>query len=246
MGADEAAVIFVTGLVSAFFGTTVGGAGLVVISALILLGLPPHIAIATSGVGALGLMLSGLYRLRRGGMVDWGVGIKSAFFAVIGGLAGALSLLQIPGEVLKPLMGIFLLVMLVLLWAVPSLGIEPRPPGSLRRRLGYVAYLPLGFWGGFFGAGYGVLSNLAMLLLQGKTFLQSAGTRKVPGIVITTTALVVFHRADVLVWPQALTLLVGMTLGSYAGAAYGLRRGERWVRRLFAIVVLASAVTLFW
>lgn len=246
MGADEAAVLFGTGLVSAFFGTTVGGAGLVVISVLILLGLPPHMAIATSGVGALGLMVSGLYRFRRDGMVDWGVGAKSALFAAVGGVVGAFSLLQIPSQVLKPLVGLFLLGMLVFMWAVPSLGVTPRPPGRIRRRLGYMVYLPLGFWGGFFGAGYGVLSNLAMLLLQGKTFLQSAATRKVPGIVITTIALVVFHRADVLVWPQAIVLLFGMTLGSYAGAAYGLRRGECWVRRLFAIVVLASAVTLFW
>ncbi len=242
----EAATIFLIGIVSAFVGTTVGGGGLITVPALILLGLPPHVAVATTRIGALGLVLAGLYRFRRAGVVDWRIGLISALFAAVGALAGALFLLQMPAEVLEPAVGLLLLFVLPLIWVKPSLGVRQTPPGRARKRLGYLAYLPLGFWGGFFGAGYGILSNLTMLLLEGKTFLQAAATRKLPGTVVTLVALTVFTRAGVLAWKEGLFLLAGMALGSYAGASYGLRHGEHWVRRLFMIAVAASALALLW
>ena len=38
--------------------------------------------------------------------------------------------------------------------------------------------------------------------------------------------------------------MCGTLTGSYLGATYGLRRGDRWVRVLFIIVVLAMAIRL--
>ena len=57
--------LFLVGLFSSSFGTLAGGGGLLTIPVLMLLGLPPDMAIATNRFSVNGLIIAGLYEFTK-------------------------------------------------------------------------------------------------------------------------------------------------------------------------------------
>ncbi len=45
-------------------------------------------------------------------------------------------------------------------------------------------------------------------------------------------------------WQYAFMLFVGMTIGSYVGAHYAIKIGDKWMRNILLIVIFALAVKL--
>jgi uncharacterized membrane protein YfcA len=62
--------------------------------------------------------------------------------------------------------------------------------------------------------------------------------------VLTHSSLAVFAGSGIVDYPSGLALMAGNAVGGYVGAHIAVRSGDRWVRRLFGVVVLASAARL--
>ncbi len=81
-------------------------------------------------------------------------------------------------------------------------------------------------YGGFFGAGMGILM-LAELGLVGLTNIhQMNGLKNFGAVFINGIAAVYFALAEHVRWPLAALMAVGAILGGYAGAWLALRIGE--------------------
>jgi uncharacterized membrane protein YfcA len=241
----ELIVIFIVGLVASFIGTVAGGGGLITIPALIFLGLPPQAAIATSRVGSIGQISSGVYRFHRNGSIDYGIALPATILSLIGAFIGANTLLLIPEDILEKLIGILILAVLAFVVVKRDVGVErSAEPGRHSRLLGHASFLFLGFWGGFFGGGTGVFATYVLILLFGQTFIEAAGTRKIPGIAMIAISLAVFMHAGLVDWAIGAVLLVSMLIGSYLGASFAIKKGNRWARMLFIALVLVSGVKL--
>ena len=237
--------VFIVGVVAAFIGTSAGGCGLISIPALIFLGLSPQVAVATGKLGALGLIISGIYRFHKGGKIDYKIGIPIALVSFVGAYFGANTLVRIPGELLGKYVGLIVLIVLPVLFFRKDFGIKKQVKKSLPLKIiGYLLFLPLGFWGGFFGPGYAIFSTYILILIFGQTFLESAGTRKVLGLGVTILSILIFAQSGILDWFYGGALFLGMTLGSYLGASYGIKKGDEWVRGLFVVIVALSALKL--
>ncbi|MBD3210114.1 TSUP family transporter [Candidatus Micrarchaeota archaeon] len=239
------ALIFVTGLVASFIGTNVGGGGMIVIPALIALGFPPKAAIATMRVGSCGLLTGGTAKFHEKQKIDYNIGIPSALLALAGAYFGATTLVELSNETVGRLVGFLMLVVLAFVIYNRDIGIEKTPrKGIFGRFLGYASFLLIGFYGGIFGGGTGIFAAYVLIFFFGQTFLEAAGTWKVPAIAIAAASLAIFTVADLVDWIAGATLLVSMLLGSYLGAAYAIEKGNRWVRALFILFVLAAALRL--
>jgi len=237
-------ILSIVGFIASFIGVTVGGGGLLSIPALIFLGLPPQIAIATNKVGSLGIM-SSIYRFNKSRMVNFKIGIPLALVSIVGAYIGATTLLTLPEEIIGKLIGIFILIVLVFVILNRNVGVEKREKqGKTKRYLGYLLFLFVGFWGGIFGGGYGVFATYVLIFMFGQTFLESAGTKKVLGLGISIVSVIVFAIGGIINWEYGIALLPGMALGSHFGADYGIKKGDKWVRTLFIIVVAVSAAKL--
>lgn len=241
----ELAIVLIVGFISAFIGANVGGGGLITIPALIMLGLLPKVAIATMRVGSLGLIGGGLYKFNEKGKVNYGIALPAALVSLVGAYVGANALLELPDEIVSQMVGVFILIVLVFVVINRNIGIKKVENITKRSRLlGYLAFFILGFWGGVFGGGSGIFSAYILIFFFGQTFLEAAGTRKVPGLAVTILTLAVFALGGIVDWTVGGVLLIGMLLGSLTGATYGIKKGDGWVRALFIVMVLASAVKL--
>lgn len=242
-------VAFGAGIVGASFGAATGGGALLTVPALMLAGLSPAQAVGTSRLGSLGISTSGLLAFHRAGQVDWALGWKMTALQSVGALVGAWSMLQLPGIWVKKFIGAVILLILLLLILFPTAGLEPLDvdPKSWRYRSGYFFTFLLGGATGFYQGGGGTLAAYIMILCFGQTFLQSAGTRKLPFLFSNGLALLVFLYHGQVRLLTGLALGVGAFIGGTLGSRFAIKKGNRWVRTAFLVVVgvIALRIMLF-
>lgn len=234
-----------------------GGGTLVTFPALVALGIPPIVANATSTValwpGALSSMWG--YRGELAGARPWA--IRFAIPSAIGGLAGALLLLVTPAQRFDQ-------VVPWLIFGATSLFIAQRPlmaflrgrapgdkggpapePGALAPPLSVLLYqLGVAIYGGYFGAGIGILMLAALGFMGFTNIHRMNGLKNWGGLCINAVAAVTFARSGLVDWPVALGMAIGSVGGGYGGARLAQRVPQGWVRRAIVAIGLGSGVWL--
>lgn len=227
-----------------------GGGTLITFPSLIALGLPPITANATSAVGLWPGSLSAMagYREELTGARRW-----ATWFAIpslSGGLAGAALLLVTPADRFSAIAPWLVLAATVLFM---TRGLIMRtiahhhaeePDLSARPTAAFLVYqFGVSVYGGYFGAGIGILM-LAALGFMGLTNIHRMnGLKNWGGLCINAVAAATFIISGIVDWPVALAMAVGASLGGYGGARLARRVGQEPVRR--AIVAIGFAATIW-
>jgi uncharacterized protein len=233
-----------------------GGGTLVTFPALVALGVPPITANATSTVALWPGTMTSMwgYRAELRGARRWAIAF--AVPSLLGGVIGALLLLVTPEkrfEQIVPwlILGATALFMLQapllrrLREASPQRSVA-LPDGTLRPpATPFLLYQFLvGVYGGYFGAGAGILM-LAALGLMGLTNIhQMNGLKNWGGGVMNLVAVAVFTVSGIVNWPVALAMAVGATIGGVGGSLLAQRVGQVWVRRAIVIIGLGSGLAM--
>jgi uncharacterized membrane protein YfcA len=247
MDLTQLIVIFCASMVTSTFGTLVGGSSLITIPLLIVMGLPPHMAIGTDRIGTLGIGLAGLYSFHRKGMMRYRLAFTVGIPCLFGAFIGATLALQISPELLKKFIVALTIILLIVVVANPKLGVvasTKHPLSAGRYVLGAFLGLVVGVYGGFYGAGAGTLLGYIMILVFRQTFLESAANVKIAGIMLSVTAAATYAYHGAIHIPLALAMFAGCCIGSYVSAQYSDRIGNVWIKRLFIGVILIMAMKL--
>jgi len=210
------------------------------------LGLPSVTANATSTVAIWPGTLGGVWGFRRE--------LASAdrrllLFVVpstIGGLAGALLLQLTPTAVFDRLVPFLILFATVLFAAQGPIQRRFRATVADESRgswlLPGIFQFLVGVYGGYFGAGIGIMM-LAALSLMGLTDLfQMNGLKNLFALCINGIAAFYFMAAGMVSWPYALAMAIGAMAGGIAGAGVARRLGQRTVRHLVVAIGVAMAI----
>ncbi len=115
-----------------------------------------------------------------------------------------------------------------------------------RRRGGgsWLAQFGVAIYGGYFGAGIGILM-LAVLGVMGHVNIhQMNGLKNWGGLCINLVAAALFAVSGVVMWKLALSLALGSVLGGYLGARMAQRVGQGTVRRAVVVIGLAATAWL--
>ena len=237
--------VLVTSIVAGAYGSLIGGGSLLMVPTLIFLGIPPHIAVATNRAGFMGLFFTSIYKFQKKKLINWKVGWTIGIPALLGAYFGANFLFQIDEATIKRIFGIIALVVLaaVLLRREIGLVARKRSTQTWERIAGIVCAFLAGFVGSMSG-GVGTYLSYILLFFFGQTFLQSAGTRKVAGLLIALMAISVFIINDAIDYRIAGVMFVGTWIGAYIGVHYSEVIGNTWLKRGFVIIVGIMAVKM--
>ena len=220
-----------------------GGGGLVTLPALLALGLPPQIALATNkGQATFGAIASAASFWHRDGIDRDRV--PFAFIAgALGSFTGARVLLAMKPEPLKPLV-LALLVFAAVLVALPP-RIRPRAHSLTHPRVVLVTVSAiLGAYDGFFGPGVGSMLIVAFATLFNDSLVRASGNAKVVNLASNLAALALFSWRGSVLWEIALPMAAANAAGAFVGSHLAIRRGDRFVRVVVLSVVGAVAVKL--
>lgn len=120
-----------------------------------------------------------------------------------------------------------------------------RPTALAAPPIAFLAYQFLvSVYGGYFGAGMGILMLAALGFMGLVNIHQMNGLKNWGGTCINLVAVTIFAVSGIVSWPIALVMAVGATIGGYAGSGLAQRVAQRTVRRAIIGIGLASGVWL--
>ena len=234
-----------------------GGGTLLTFPALIALGVPPVAANATSTVALWPGTISSMFGYRRelAGASSWAK--KFAIPSLAGGIAGAALLLVTSEERFSSLVPwlvfgatiLFALQKPVVRWLL-SRGSVRAPHAEGTPLLPPTSGLLVGqffvaTYGGYFGAGAGIVM-LAALGFMGLTNIhQMNGLKNWGAVCFNGIAALIFVVMGLVNWPIALAMAAGSIIGGYATAGLARRAPQALVRGIVTAIGLGSTVWLF-
>ncbi len=222
-----------------------GGATLFTFPALMAAGLPPVVANATNYLAMLPSNAAALPAYRR---ELAGVGSAIIPLLVVSGLgavAGSLLLLVsgeavfealIPGLVLLAT-GLFAFGERLRKMMVDGLD------GSSTNTLLYVALFLFSIYGGYFGAGLGIILLAIVQIMGFSSFHVANSLKNLLATSFTVLSIGVFGVSGLIAWPEAGVVMCGSTFGGYFGARCARLVNEKYLRvAVIAFGVILSAV----
>lgn len=236
--------VFFIGVVSSMIGTMVGGGSLLSIPLLIFLGLPPHVAIATDRFAGLGAGVTALYKYAKAKKIVWKHVPILSLITLIGSLIGATILINVRADSLNSYVGLIILLLLPVLFLKPDAGVSAQSTSRSQTILGLTIYFAIQVLAGFFGGGTGTLIFYTLVFFFGLTIIQAVATQIIPFIILTISSSVLFALDGIIDYRLGVILMVAAAIGGYLGAGLAVEKGERWVRSLFALVVLLLGIKL--
>lgn len=242
-------LLIVAGFIAGALNAVAGGGTFFTFPALLAIGLPPVTASATNAVALWPATLSAAWAGRRSlaplGRYLWPLVLAG----LIGGTIGGLLLLLGGDDVFRTLIPWLLLVATLLFAISPWLGrlvasrrsgltdCPPHTPLSLASHLGVSVY------GGYFGAGIGIL-QMAAFSIEGHPLNRANALKNLVSGVIYSAVSVMFILAGRVSWLELAVLLFSAGIGGYLGGAIGQRLPAAGLRIL--VLTVGSVMTLYY
>ena len=242
------ALLFVAGFVSGAVNAVAGGGTFITFGAMTLAGMSPIMANATSSIaqfpGYITSTLAYLADIR----TFWRQALLLAFISAIGALAGALILLSLDNPSFRALVPWLLLVATAVFAAGPWLKPKPRPAaaaGESRNLVGLVVQFVVAIYGGFFGAGMGIMMLASLGITERGDYHRLNATKNFLSIIIAAVAIIVFTSGGLVGWPQALVMIPAVALGGYLGVQGAKRIPQIYLRGFVVVVGVLLAIYYF-
>jgi hypothetical protein len=228
-----------------------GGGTLITFPVLLFFGTAPVTANATSTFALVFGTVGSLYGYRRhiAEVKPWLVRFLPV--CLVGGLLGAVVLTRTSNEAfarLVPFLILFATVLFLAQGAFKRLAVFEAGHTHTRATLcgALVFQLGVSIYGGFFGAGIGILM-LASLGFLGLTHIHQMNSLKtVLGSAINLVAALWFIWSGLVNWPRAILMTFAAMAGYYLGSHFAQRIPQQYVRRLITGIGLTISAVLFY
>jgi uncharacterized protein len=241
---------FASAFAAGAINSVAGGGTLLTFPTLVWLGLDSVAANATSTVaiwpGSLGSMWGYRKELRSADRRLLALTVPS----LIGGIAGALLLRFTPPSIfdaLVPFLILFATVLFMVQETVQRMFKTGETRHSSARWLAGAMLFQffVALYGGYFGAGIGILMLAALSILGLTDIHQMNGLKNFFALCINGVAALYFVFAHMVQWPYVLVMVAGAVAGGVGGAGLARRMGRTSVRRVVIGIGFAMAVSLF-
>jgi uncharacterized membrane protein YfcA len=244
-------LVFAAAFAAGSINSVAGGGTLITFPTLLWLGMSSKLANGTSTVALWPGAVAGAWGFRREVADADRRLLALAVPSVLGGIAGALLLVVTPTEVFDRVVPFLILFATILFTAQEPIQRRFRLAQADEGRSPWLSWtmffqLLVGVYGGYFGAGIGILM-LAALSLMGHTDIhQMNGVKNLLGASINALAAVLFIYNGLVIWDDALVMMGGAVLGGIGGAGLARRAGRTAVRRIVITVGFVMVIKTMW
>lgn len=241
IGGIEASILIVASAFGLAINTITGGGSLITLPALLAIGIPLKQSLGINmmalAIGGIGSVFGGLESLKKNS--------KESFFVLLptllGAITGAFLLVITPLKFLEFLIPFLVLLSTLVLFVSPS-------PSRFKKQwfLSYIAILGISIYGGFFGAGMGVMLVAALTVFQYGEIHALNSLKNLQQVLINAISAIVLLREGLVLLEPTVLLIIGGLAGGYFTGRYLERISKESLRAsMLAIGCILSVVLAF-
>jgi len=242
-------LILITGMIAGFLNTLGGGGSLLTMPMLIFLGLPAAEANGTNRIAIFIQNIVGVINFRRKGFFYPKMGLLLGIPAILGSIFGARVAITISGELFEKILGVVMIIVLIIILTRPEKRfikeIDSENWSIIRLIIAILAFLGIGFYGGFMQAGVGFIIIVALTLITGMSLVKVNSLKVFIILIYTISSLLVFIINGKINFLLGSTLAIGNAIGAYAGSNFAVSKGDKWIRIFLIITILAMSAHLW-
>lgn len=235
-------------LAGGFIDAISGGGGLLTIPALLLCGVPPHVALGTNKVSAcMGTAVS-LANFAKHGMVHWKMAVYGIPFSILGSWLGSLLALYLHPDLLgKILVALLPVAMLGTLLPPKQKALSTLEATGIRFWLAVpFVCLAIGIYDGFFGPGTGTFLILLLHWVLLLDLLAASATAKAFNLASNISAAISFIWHGAVLWSVGLTMACCFITGNFLGSNFAIHHGAGSVRKFLIVSLILLLASLIW
>ncbi|MCE2004251.1 TSUP family transporter [Enterobacter asburiae] len=236
-------ILFFVAIFAGFIDAVAGGGGLISTPAMLILGLPPVIALGTNRLQSSIGELTSILIYKNNGKLNGEHLIKGIIAVSIGAVFGSYFVSSLPNDILYVLLPV--LMVTILIYTIFSKRIrENKQSRSIISMPVFMIGmgLLLGFYNGFFGPGTGSLWVISFISLVGYTIKNASINAKPLNFSSNIISLACFIYMGQVNFVVGLVMAVGQIIGSTMGSHTVIKNGDKIVRPVFILVT--SLMTL--
>ena len=231
-----------------------GGGTLVTFPALLFFGTAPIVANATSTVALVIGTAGSIFGFRQQLRAVWPWFVRFVLVSAVGGFLGSLLLTRTAPGVFERLVPFLILFATVLFLAQGAFrrfaGFGGNADGaSVHERHVWIAVVfqfAVSIYGGYFGAGIGILMLASLGFLGLRDIHQMNALKNALGSLINLVAAAWFIASGLIDWPKAGVMTVGALSGYYIGAHFSQRIPQVATRRLITGIGFTISAVMFY
>lgn len=248
----EILVIFTVGSIAGFINTLAGGGSLLTLPVLIFMGLPAPVANGTNRLAIVVQSIFAVAGFKRKGVANFRLSLLLSGPIVLGAILGAWLAVDVSDVLFKKILAvIMLLVLFLILW---------NPIGRIYGSIEYNSHKAnmrwgsrivmmiilffIGIYGGFIQAGIGFLIIATLTTIGGLNLVETNGQKVFIVGMNALCALFIFAFYDKIYWLIGLALSAGNGFGGWVGSHIAVSKGERFIRLVLTVCVIAMVIKL--
>lgn len=244
----EHLLIFIISLVANLFSAlSGGGAGLIQLPALIFLGLPFGLALATHKVATIALGIGATARHLKENRINRDFALVMLLAGLPGVVIGASFILQVPDQIARIALGILTIGLGIYSFFSPNLGqtLELKNRNRKGYLIGGLTLFFIGILNGSLTSGTGLFATIWLIRWFGMDYkLSVAYTLIFVGLFWNASGAITLGLLGDIHWQWIPALLLGSLIGGYVGAHLSIVKGNMLIKRSFEVVTLLIGLKL--
>ena len=240
-------LLVLVGFIAGIINILAGGGSLLTLPMLIFLGLPPNIANGTNRIAIIIQNIFAVKGFQSKGVNTYPFSLYLAIPATIGAIIGALAGIKIEGELFNKILGVVMVIIVLHMVFKPS-KISNKTLERITGKyfwLSMIAFFFIGLYGGFIQAGVGFIILLTLSSINQLSLVKSNAIKVTVALIYTLAAVAIFAYNDSINWKYGLILSLGNAAGGWFMSRWSVDKGDKFVKKVLIIMVLAMAIKLW-
>ncbi|UOO82031.1 TSUP family transporter [Uruburuella testudinis] len=238
-------LLIIASLVAGYIDAIAGGAGLILIPAFLMVGLPPQVALAQEKLVSTIGTIAAIKNFMKNNAIIWKIIPIGIISAIVGAFIGAKVILMLPTHIINYIILGFLPIGLLATLFKGKL-IRGHQDNEIKESAlaVFITCLVVGFYDGFFGPGTGSIFIIALHLINRLTLLQASATSKIFNFASNIGAFVAFLIAGKMAFLIGIPMIIANLAGNHFGSLHAIHTDGAIIKKVLVATVLLIMFTM--
>lgn len=239
-------LLVVASFVAGYIDSIAGGAGLILIPAFLMVGLPPQLALGQEKLVSTIGTIAAIKNFMKSDSIIWKIVPIGIISALLGAYIGAEVILMLPTHVISYIIFAFLPLGLGATLFKGKLIKQQSETTEIKKSIlaVFVTCLIVGFYDGFFGPGTGSIFIIALFMINKLSLLQASATSKIFNFSSNIGAFVSFAIAGKMAFLIGIPMIIANLLGNHIGSQHAVKSNGEVIKKVLIITVALLMCTL--